>query len=262
MQAFRAARKSLSRVSSEKMDAFCRIASVFQGGISKARGPAATLSFYLKQLPWSIDRKGHIHLHAFLSFHFLRITYKRLLCFAVQAWQDELMTVHTQRLRLFSFPDIDRVSTMAILKRFSSGQRWHPIRDISGGYQTQQQKHKWALDADPNCNFCGQPDAKPHRLLHSSTFASTREYHQEIAQYLDEPDCLLTDFLCVSLIHIPICCSSYNFVTPSLFLLQRHFNLCSQRNWSKIQSIGLQTAHVFIRKTLVHVTLLLQSFWI
>ena len=207
MQAFRAARKSLSRVSSERMDAFFRIASVCQGGISKARGLAATLSFYLKQLGWSIDRTGQIHLHAFSSFHFLRISYKTLLCFAVQAWQDKLMTVHTQRFRLFSFPDIDRVSTVAILKRFSSGQRWHLIRDISGGYQTQQQKHKWALDADPNCNFCGQPDTKPHRLLHCSMFASTREYHQEIVQYLNEPDCLLTEF--------PVC-----FVDPhtDLFL--------------------------------------------
>ena len=96
MQAFRAARKYLFRVSSEKMDAFFRIALDFQGGISKARGPAATLSFYLKQLRWSIDRTGQIYLHAFLSFHFLRISYKRLLRFAVQAWQDKLMIMHTQ----------------------------------------------------------------------------------------------------------------------------------------------------------------------
>ena len=116
------------------------------------------------------------------------------------------MTVHTQRFKLFSFPDIDRVSTVAILKRFSSGQRWHLIRDISGGYQTQQQKHKWAFDADPSCNFCGQPDTKPHRLLHCCMFASTREYHQEIVQDLNEPDCLLTEF--------PVC-----FVGPHTDLL-------------------------------------------
>ena len=57
------------------------------------------------------------------------------------------MIMHTQRFRLFSFPDIDRVSTVAILKRFSSGQRWRLIRDISGGYQAQQQKHiHWCTD--------------------------------------------------------------------------------------------------------------------
>ena len=100
MKAFLVARKYLFRVSSEKMDAFLRIASVFQGGISKARGPAATLSFYLTQLGWSIDGTGQIHLHALLSFHLLRISYKRLLRFAVQAWQDKLMTVHTQRFSL------------------------------------------------------------------------------------------------------------------------------------------------------------------
>ena len=49
VQAFRAARKYLFRVSSEKMDAFFSNASVFQRGISKACGPAETLSFYLKQ---------------------------------------------------------------------------------------------------------------------------------------------------------------------------------------------------------------------
>ena len=261
MQAFRAARKYLFRVSCEKMDAFLRIASFFQGGISKACEPPETLSFYLKQLGWSIDMTGQIHFHAFLSFHFLRISYKRLLRFAVQAWQDKLMILHTQRFRLFSFPSIDRVSTVEILKRFSSGQRWHLIRDIAGGYQTQQQKHEWALDADPNCNFCGQPDTKPHRLLHCPMFASTRECHQDIVQCLNDPDCLLTDFpVCFVDPHTHIRCSSYNFVTPSRFLLQRHFNLRSQRNWSKIQSIGVQMAHVFIRKALVHVTCFCNHF--
>ena len=176
MQAFRAARKPLSLESQVKR----WMHSLELPQFSKVVFPKP-----VGLLGWSIDRTGQIHLHAFLSFHFLRISYKRLLRFAVQAWQDKLMTVHTQRFRLFSFPDIDRVSTVAILKRFSSGQRWHLIRDISGGYQTQQQKHKWALDADPNCNFCGQPDTKPHRLLHCCMFASTREYHQEIVQYLN-----------------------------------------------------------------------------
>lgn len=102
--------------------------------------------------------------------------------------------LHTQRFKLYSFPDIDRISTVAILKKFSAAQRWHLIRDISGGYQTQQQKHKWAEDADPNCPFCGQLDTKPHRLLECSMFASTRESHQEIVQFLCESDSLLTEF--------------------------------------------------------------------
>jgi len=42
MQALRAARKYLFRVSSEKMDAFFRIASVFESGISKAPSISST----------------------------------------------------------------------------------------------------------------------------------------------------------------------------------------------------------------------------
>ena len=42
MQAFYAARKYLFRVSSDKMDAFFRIASVFEGGISKAPSISST----------------------------------------------------------------------------------------------------------------------------------------------------------------------------------------------------------------------------
>ena len=169
------------------------------------------------------------------------------------------MIMHTQRFRLFSFPDIDRVSTVAILKRFSSGQRWHLIRDISGGYQAQQQKH---IDSNPNCNFVAKLTQNHTGCCIAPCLPRLENTTKKLSSILMSLIAFWRNFLCVSLIHIPICYSSYNFVTPSLFLLQRHFNLRSQRNWSKIQSIGVQMAHVFIRKALVHVTLLLQSFWI
>ena len=206
LQAFRAARKFLFKTSEEKKQAFFRIASLFQGGISRVRGPAATFSFYLKQLGWSVCKTGVIHVHAFLSFGFLQISFKRLVRFAILSWQEKLLVMHSQRFKLYSFPDIDRASTVAVLKRFSARQRRHLITDIAGGYQTQHQKHKWATDADPNCVFCGQPDSRAHKILECTMFSSTRDSHQDIVNHLISTESLLPD--------LPVC-----FVDPQADLL-------------------------------------------
>ena len=206
LQSFRAARKFLFRTSDEKKNAFFRIASLSQGGISKVRGPAATFSFYLKQLGWSICSAGKIHPHAFMTFDFLRISFKRLVRFAILSWQEKLVTMHTHRFKLFSFPDIDRASTVAVLKHFSPRQRRHLITDIAGGYQTQHQKHKWATDAEPNCIFCGEPDSKEHKVLYCTMFSSVRESHQEVVEHLTDSDLSLTE--------LPVC-----FLNPTADLL-------------------------------------------
>ena len=211
LQSFRAARKFLFQVNQEKRNVFFRTASRCHGGISTIRGPAGTFAFYLQQLGWAVDAHGMIHPHPFISFPFLQVSFKRLLRFATLSWQERLVILQTQRKKLFSFPDVDRFSTTAVLRKFSPGQRRHLIREISGGFQTQQQKQKWADDAPLGCLFCGLPDSKTHRLMHCQTFQTTRNNFVSLVHKLEESESLVPEF--------PVC-----FVDPAAdLLMQIHF---------------------------------------
>ena len=211
MQAFRAARKYLCQVPLEKRDAFFHLASRCQGGISSIRGPAGTFAFYLRQLGWSVDPHGLVHLHSFLSFPFLGISLKRLIRFATLSWQDRLVTLQTQRTKLFRFPDIDRASTVEMLNKFSPAQRKLLIREIAGGYQTQGQKQKWVDGISSSCVYCGLPDSRSHRLLWCSTFQSSRDNFASLVSDLEESQSLVPEF--------PVC-----FVDPEAdILMQIHF---------------------------------------
>ncbi len=59
-----------------------------------------------------------------------------------------------------------------------------------------------------------------------------------------------------------IFCSSFNFATLNQFLLRKRCNLRRIDNFTRNQSIGIQMAHIFILRTLLHVFRLPRSFLI
>ena len=184
LKAILIARQFLLTTSQEIFSDFCALASAFRGSLSQVKGPASALAHYISQLGWQITSTGIVHMSAFLSFPLHKISIGRIRRFAIMAWQEKLVLMHTHRHSLRNFPDISRVDTCAVLRNWEAHDRQLLIREIAGGFQDGLQKQKWIQDHDGTCKFCGEIDAKTHRLLTCSLGSEERSNFPELTKQL------------------------------------------------------------------------------
>eukprot|EP00435_Cladocopium_sp_Y103_P045992 s475_g13.t1 len=89
---------------------------------------------------------------------------------------------------------MDRDATVAVLKRYPDMKRWLLIREISGAFQTGDQKRHWVANESSECAFCQQEDSRTHRLMHCPVGADVRQPYQELLRDLLESESLLPEY--------------------------------------------------------------------
>ena len=173
-QAIRAASRWLRTQTQHVQKAFFITASQFQGMTTAVKGPAAALQRYLAKLTWQIDSNGYIHVDTFIKLHIVNDSFQRIKHFLILAWQQQLLTMHSQRYSLFHMPDISRVDTCGVLRAFPDKERRFLIREIAGAYQLESQKQHWSQSPTGLCRYCQRPDSHSHRLIDCAAFAEIR----------------------------------------------------------------------------------------
>ena len=173
-QALRAASKWLRTQSHQVQTAFFTTAAQFQRGTMAVKGPAAALQRYLAKISWQIDSNGYIHVDTFIKLHLVRDSFLRVKHVLILAWQQQLLTMLSQRYSLFHMPDISRVDTCGVLQTFPDEKRRFLIREIAGAYQLESQKQHWTQNSSGLCQYCQQPDSRSHRLIECAAFAEVR----------------------------------------------------------------------------------------
>eukprot|EP00435_Cladocopium_sp_Y103_P074345 s105_g48.t1 len=192
-KAITTARAFLLQQSEDTRNKFFLLCSRFRGTLQHVHGPAAALSFLLCQLDWKLDAEGNMHVTAFMKLPLLGASAKRLLRFLEQAWMDRLILLHTARTRWYSYPDIARQETLAVLQRFSDNKRWLLVREIAGAFQTAQQKQKWLTTATGTCEFCQGDDSRCHRFMECPIGSHAREPFRQLLAELALEESMFPD---------------------------------------------------------------------
>jgi hypothetical protein len=180
-----AAKRFLAKQSQEMISKFLEHAATFRGNLAQVRGPASCLAFCLNELGWSITKTGDLLATPFISIPILHASFNRIEKFLTRAWQTKLVMLKTNKKSLFHMPDMDIQETTKVLKSFEPQDRLFLMKEISGAYQTNQQKAKWNSDIDSTCQFCPAEDTKEHRLLTCPIGQSIRENYQDLLQTLE-----------------------------------------------------------------------------
>ena len=156
------------------------------GSAHAVKGPASALKVYLSRVNWVIDSKGNIMVTPFLSCNLISDSFQRLIRFATQAWQEDLLTLYSSSKKLRGLPDISRVDTTAILRSFPKTDRRTLLREISGAFLTGDQKAHCS-SVEPLCTHCHLLDSCEHRLLHCPAFDDIRAVYQPtLTRLVDE----------------------------------------------------------------------------
>ena len=178
----------------EVRSSFFEMASQFRGNLHQVKGPASAFKFYLMQIGWQIDKEGILRTSALLDFPFLEISPQRIKRFLARAWQDSLVKLLTARHSLFGFPDISHLDTKAVLSQFKPVQRCALIREVSGGFQTAQQKSKWVENGNEKCEFCDASDSRRHRLLECTVGHDCRQKFLPLLTSLEDEGWTFAEF--------------------------------------------------------------------
>ena len=180
----------------------------FQGTLAQVTGSATALSYLLQQLTLQLDSHGNLHATAFLTFHILEVSAKRLVRHLQTAWMDRLVILKTSRFKWFSYPDIDQVATACVLEKFADNKRWMLIREIAGAYQTASQKKRWLTTENGLCSHCQMPDSRYHRLVECPLGAEVRQHFQPKLDELVSDESLFLEH--------PVMCSHPNHEAVTL----------------------------------------------
>jgi len=95
LQALKEARRYLFRCSPEEKASFLRIASTPQKMVGRSSGPASALKEYLHRIGWIMDSEGNIQVTNLLFENLLEAPFSRIKNFAIQAWMEQLLVLHT-----------------------------------------------------------------------------------------------------------------------------------------------------------------------
>lgn len=189
-----AARLFLLEASQDDTTYFLNIAAAFQGTLLEVRGPATALAFCLSLVGWQIDRRGNLLTSAFDSFCITTCSIKRITRLLVRAWQKDLIVGRTQRHSWFRTPDICRTATVRALSHFQGRPRVALLKELSGAYQLETQKQKWATDATGICRFCPQEDSRCHRMVECPAGHTVRTQYEPVLQWIEETGSRLPEF--------------------------------------------------------------------
>ena len=183
---FKTARAFLLGVPHDVKLGFLSIASQFTGQLANVKGPATAFAHILQQIGWFIDASGIITVDGFLKLDICANSFQRFKRLMQHAWEEQLVMQKTQRKSWYSYPDIDMVTTRAVLNRFNPHHQKKIIREISGGYQTHVQKSKWVSGDTGICPYCEEEDTREHMLVRCPVGADVRAPFETLLTWLDD----------------------------------------------------------------------------
>ena len=191
LQAIKEARRFLFRCSDETKSAFLRIASTPLKTVGRSAGPASALKEYLHRIGWIMDKDGNIQVTNLHFENLLNAPYSRIKEFVIQAWQEQLLVLHTQRKHLFNLGTISRNETLEVLQKFCDKSRLLILRQIAGAFQTRHQQAAWDEEVTPHCLWCDAlDDTLEHRLYYCPAFEQVRApYLALIGRLNDKGSC-------------------------------------------------------------------------
>eukprot|EP00438_Fugacium_kawagutii_P030139 Skav208655 [mRNA] locus=scaffold3489:130348:135513:+ [translate_table: standard] len=186
----RSAKRFLHSLSPVDQTSFLSIASEHSARISDCHGPAGCLAYYLSLIGWEVDGAGMVVVADGIALSLYTTSTKLWRHWMELARQPTLLSSCTQRSILHGLV-IDPHETKKILRSFDPPALTQLLNEISGAFQLESQKQKWAADASSTCRFCDCEDSRFHRLHECQAFAHVRLPFQPVLDQLLHEDSLL-----------------------------------------------------------------------
>eukprot|EP00438_Fugacium_kawagutii_P018507 Skav201480 [mRNA] locus=scaffold828:134544:137840:- [translate_table: standard] len=186
----RSARRFLLGLDSADSAIFLQIASNHTARGCDCHGPAGCLAYYLSLLDWCIDEQGHVTVLDGLQLSLWTTGSKTWKYWLEVCRHQGFLERFTKRDILHGLT-IDAIETKRLLKSQDASALTQLVNEISGAFQTAQQKQKWASDATSQCHFCDQSDSRFHRLYECGAFEHIRLPYKPLLDELAAEGCLL-----------------------------------------------------------------------
>ena len=183
-----AARRYLAKATVADQQLFFRMLACHTGLAVQCRGPVGVLKHYLLRLGWSVDRLGFVHVTGFIKLHLLETSLGSWHKWGNFVFQQQLFLYYVDRKALRGSPAMDIPVTRGILHKFESRHLIRLVNEISGGFQTAEQKSKWDPATDLLCNYCNGPDSRVHRMFECPATSCVREAFAETITFFQEFD--------------------------------------------------------------------------
>lgn len=181
--ALRAARRFLLSTQPATCSQFLNLAALSPGTSQTCSGPASCLKYYISQLGWTIDRHGTFLGERLHGLSLLNSSLPDITAAIRDAWAQDVLLLHTDRVALRGLPPICHTSAKQVLGKFTVSQRQQIMMEISGSFQTRSQQASWDATVDGSCQSCGQLDTREHRIYECPVFADIRVQFRRILDH-------------------------------------------------------------------------------
>ena len=195
-----AARRYLVTATVANQQLFYRMLACHSGIATQCRGPVGCLKHYIQRLGWSVDRQGFIHVTGFVKLHLLSTSSGAWKKWGNFVFQQHVLLYYVDRKALRGCPAIDIPVTRSILQKYESRHFIRLVNEISGGFQTAEQKSKWDPSTDMMCAYCNGPDSRLHRMFECPAtqcvrddFVDTITFFQDFDDQIHELPVLVCD---------------------------------------------------------------------
>eukprot|EP00438_Fugacium_kawagutii_P030274 Skav225204 [mRNA] locus=scaffold1041:59681:80585:- [translate_table: standard] len=102
-------------------------------------------------------------------------------------WEQHLLLFNTERKDIGYMLPLNGLGTARLLREFTGSQRLVLLREICGGFQTQEQKSKWDDTITNICPWCQQTcDDRLRRVFNCSKFQHVRERYGDLLTAIAE----------------------------------------------------------------------------
>lgn len=187
LQAIKQAKLYLFRASANDQKRFLQVLATPTKNSRDVKGPASALREYLLIIGWTCSTNGDIQLSQYKSGNIMTSPFSVLKRHAMQAWQEHLLMLFTERHKLFTFPPIDKLSVCQVLRQFNEKQQLMILREVAGAFQTKHQQSQWDPTTCTTCDFCGaDEDTRQHRILRCLAFSEIREKFPDVTAFLED----------------------------------------------------------------------------
>lgn len=182
LKVFRTIRRFVSTLSPMQQLDFFTMISNHSGERKDCHGPAGCVAYYLNLINWDIDEHGQLGLPNGISLQ-LRTTSLKTFRFWLDATrQKDLLAQCTKRTVLHGLV-INTIETKMVLSMFQPKEQFQLLNELSGAFQTSEQKGKWADDQSDQCAFCDASDSRFHRLYECPATAHVRIDFQDVLDH-------------------------------------------------------------------------------
>ena len=181
-----AAKRFLFRASQEDRQSFFNILARHSGKYADCRGPIGTLKFHALRMGWSFSNGGHLLHDPFLSTPIMDLSKRQMASLISRAWNEHLLTLHSQRKAWKGLPPMAPFETKQILKSFPVDKQPQLIQEIGAAFQTAAQQSVWDSSVSDTCSFCSQTDTRFHRIFTCDAVQDLREPYADTLEFFEE----------------------------------------------------------------------------